>query len=186
MVRLIPWCFGAALLLVNGSVISKYWSWENCLYRINKTYLLHLAPGDLAITPYFHPYSYFVYLQQPREPNSCDFKDGDFVFDNPRLQKKLAEVRAEHGRVILDPILVMPLDHELQLLSYLANARRPDVEKDLLRLESFCQQERIPLFAVVRKGGDVVPFHPLQFRGYVKWTDDQLKLRAPPCGEPVP
>lgn len=168
--RVLLGLFLTAWVIVNGSVVSRYWSKNNCIYRINKDYLNQLTDQDLAITAYLAPSSEFEFLLDHRPP-MIHFRDGAFSFEDTALRQDLARVERNDGRVYLDPILVMPDDTEINLLLYQAQARRDDVVKELLKLEAYCKETGIPLYGVRRRGGDVIRFIPCPFQGYLQWVE---------------
>jgi hypothetical protein len=169
----LAWALPLALLLVNLPVVSRYWSRDNCIYRVNKTYLPRLDARDLPLTRAAYGITFLEHLEAPAIRPQGSF-EGTFSLADTALQRRLGEVRASGGRVVLDPMLVSPEDSENRLQVFLAHCGRDSTVRELLRLESFCAENRIALLAVARRGSSVLRFEPCPFAGYARWVDDRL------------
>jgi len=168
--RATPWVFLAALFVVNVPVVSRYWNANDCIYRVNKTYLAHVKSDDLVVSLYFTPINCLIYLH-PNRPPIYERKAHQFSFDDPALSSELDKVRTVGGRVFLDPILTMPDETENALIYYQGKARREQVDAELLKLEAYCRQADIPLYGVTRKGSEIIPFQRRPFGGYLQWIE---------------
>ena len=167
--RAVPWVVVAALLIANGTVVALYSDPGNCIYRTNKTYLMKVGANDLAVAPYLYPSSDLTLLL-PRQAPQVEPKEGAFEFADPDFQSAYARVRAGHGSIYLDPVLVMPVDTEIHLLRYRANTERAHVEAQLRALESDCARTGTPLYGVIRKGEPTLTFERYRPSGWLKWV----------------
>jgi hypothetical protein len=161
--------FLLVLLAVNSSVISKYWSEENCIYRVNKRYLTQLRAEDLVLGAYTYPRSKLVHLR-PCAAEIYEFMLGSFTLDDPELAPRLERVESAGGKIYLDPILSMSHASESALMAYQTGKDRAAVERELLRLEAFAQARGIPVVAVERKASAGIEFERPSFAGYVEWS----------------
>jgi hypothetical protein len=158
-----------ALFLVNLAVISRYWSAENCIYSINKSYSSLVGPNDLVLMANFYQTSS---IDQVRMPGVRRFElvDGTCVDRDARLFAMIDTVRIRGGSIFLDPMLAMPDRAELAMRKWYRPGAR-GVDRDLIELEGYCSDNAIPLYGIGRKGGEVVPFMKRKFGGYLRWID---------------
>jgi hypothetical protein len=168
--RNLPWMVIAALFIANGTVVALYHDAGNCIYRTNKTYLSRVQPQDLAIAPYLYPSSDLTHLL-PRQAPQFEPQEGAFEFSDSTFQSAYARVRAAHGSIYLDPVLVMPVDTEIHLLRYRANTERAHVEAELRKLEDDCARTGTPLYGVIRKGEPSLTFERYAPSGWLKWVN---------------
>ena len=170
LARQLPWVAIAALFVSNATVVGLYHDPANCIYRVNKAYLTQVRAGDLALSPYLYPSSSLVRLL-PRAVPEFSPPEGAFEFGDSLFQREFARVQATHGRIFLDPILVMPVDTEILLLRYRANTERAHVEEQLRLLEDACRRTNTPLLAVTRKGGPYLEYKRYRSTGWLRWID---------------
>jgi hypothetical protein len=174
---ILRWGIVLTLIVVNGPVISKYWSGENDIYRINKTYLVHLAPNDIAVTQNFYQPKALELLVAPNSPRIDFYYDrGGFRFADSAFQAILRDIHLNGGRVFLDPMLVMPERSETALFKYLSDVDDNRVEEGLIQLEWYCSAHNIPLYAVERIGDELIHFERRTFTSYTKWVDCRLNM----------
>jgi hypothetical protein len=171
----LPWVLVVALCAVNLPALSSLWSEQNCLYWVNKTFVTRLRPNDLAVSPRLRSIKELTALRAS-SGQVLERSPGGFSFDDPGVRSAVEAVRRNGGRIILDPILVMPDPTEIYRLKYYLRSSQSALEAELLRLESFCEAAGIPIYGVMRKGGDVVAFQQSEFGGYLKWVDSDLNV----------
>jgi len=174
--RFIPWAGAVALAAANGPVIQRYAAPDRCIYRINKEYLVRLAPSDLVVSGDGYPSMWFKLLYESATPE-VHFYRGAFTLRDSVLQAQVDRVAAAGGRIFLDPTLVMPNEAELNLQDFFVQAKQQitvgveESEDQLLRFETLCQERGIPLYGIERRGGEVVPFQKRTFQGWLRYID---------------
>lgn len=162
------------LFITNTPAIMQYFSSDNCIYWINKEYLTKLSYKDLVLTADFYSSKRIAYLLNPRA-NRIDFPIGKIDIDTNCIEenslcKKLLNTKNSGGNVYLDPMFSMPNKIELGMFRFYNKQENPvDIQNELLKLEAFCKDHNVPLYAVERKGVGSVDFERRFFSGYVKW-----------------
>lgn len=163
--------FLAALLVANAPIMWRYRSAAHCIYRVNKTYLERLTGSDLAIEAgYQNSNAAGLLVRSPATRHFCTL--GAFSLQDSLLMEELRQTAERGGRVIVDPMLMMPTNVECSYMEFaIRGSRRTQVADALGQLENYCESQHIPLYGVVRQGVDVVPFERRRFHGYL--TDVQ-------------
>lgn len=167
---------GGLVLLTTAPVIWLYRSPENDIYSVNKRYRMRLTVEDVLLTADFQQLRALNWLY-PTRARTLEFELGRLEWREPRLQQMLQELaRPEaRGRLIFDPLLVMPHPSESALRMKIPRYTEAYVEGVLQQIAAFCQGEggaqprrRIPLFGIWRDGGGVVRFQVRQLPG-MEW-----------------
>lgn len=169
---------GGALVLTTAPVIWLYRSPDNDIYSVNKQYRERLSSDDVLLTADFHQVRALNWLY-PTRARVLEFELGRLEWEDRRLQQVLWELaRPEaRGRLVLDPLIVMPHPSESALRMKLPRYTEAHVEGVLQRIAAFCQAEavgteprrRVPLLGVWRDGGGVVEFQRRQLPG-MQWV----------------
>ncbi len=173
------WAIGVAggfLLVSTAPVIWLYRSPENDVYSVNKRYRLRLSAEDVLITGDFHQVLALNWLY-PTRARTVQFDLGRLEWDSPVLQQALRQLAhpQARGRLVLDPLIVMPHPSESALRRKIPRYTEEHVEHVLQQIAQFCSsgdgtRRRIPLFGVRRDGGGVVKFRVRQVPG-MEWVE---------------
>lgn len=164
-----------SMLIANGTVLWKYGSASNCIYRENKRYLGYLTADDLAIEAGFQNSKAAESLvETPAQRYESIF--GAFSMADSSLIDRLDTVARSGGRVVLDPMLVMPSMAENNYMEFaLGKGKRAEVQGALRDLEHYCEENGIELIGLVRIGAEELRVDRRDFNGYIRLvTVDEL------------
>jgi hypothetical protein len=150
---------GMGLAVATAPVIGLYHSPSNDIYSVNKHYRVQLAPEDVLIAGDFQQTLALNWLY-PTQAQELQFELGRIEWESSLLQRALERLvqSGTGGRLVLDPMIVMPHPSEIALRQKLPGWEEGRVRAVLQKIAALCQQRGIPLVGVWRDGGGVVEF----------------------------
>jgi len=132
---------GLGIAVATVPIIWLYRSPDNEIYSVNKRYRLHLQPEDIVIAADFHQTLALNWLY-PTQARVLQYPLGRLEWDS-NLHDALSELArpGSRGRLILDPMIVMPHRSEIALRQKLPGYEEEKILRILQQIASFCAWE---------------------------------------------
>ncbi|MCS6966545.1 MAG: hypothetical protein NZ473_07240 [Candidatus Kapabacteria bacterium] len=134
------WVSMGGLMLTTAPIIWLYRSPDSDIYSVNKRYRTQLQPSDVLITGDFQQTIALNWLY-PTPARVLQYEVGRLVWGDSALQRALGELArlGSKGRLVLDPMIVMPHRSEIALRRKLPGWEEKHAQETLERISEFCQ-----------------------------------------------